>query len=196
MFIICYKSVVQYAWEISGASSDSKSNQTTVEYNFARANNLDRISAINSTVNTEIDLCIADRESTPYHLHFQGLTKEKVKPAHKTDQTMKSSTGVEKLNHIPKPAHTQTLVPRPEKPQPKSSYISLTPDDDVNDENNEEYIPNDEDDYKPVKPKYIVLFFYAFICSYLHIYVQQCACLSCIFKNMHGAHILALYAEM
>ena len=115
MFIICYKSVVQYAWEISGASSDNKSNQTTVRYNFARANDLDRISAINSTVSTEIDLCITDGESTPHHLRFQGPTKERAKPASKTDQTTKSSTGAKKLNPIPKPAHIQTLVPRPEK---------------------------------------------------------------------------------
>ena len=72
IFIICYRSVVQYAWEISGASSDNKSNQATVEYNFARASDLDRISAINSTVCAEIDLCITDGESTPHYLRFQG----------------------------------------------------------------------------------------------------------------------------
>jgi len=116
IFIICYRSVVQYAWEISGASSDNKSNQTTVGYNFVSANDLDHISAINSTVSAEINLCITDGKSTPHHLHFQGLTKERAKPASKTDQTTKSSTGVKKLNPIPKPTHTQTSVPRPEKP--------------------------------------------------------------------------------
>jgi hypothetical protein len=195
IFIICYRSVVQYAWEISGASSDNKSNQTTVGYNFARANDLDRISAINSTVSAEIDLCITDGESTPHHLRFQGPTKERAKPASKTDQTTKSSTGAEKLNPIPKPAHTQTSVPRPEKPQPKSSYVSLIPDDDRDDENDGEFVPNNEVDHKPVKPKCIVLFYYyGFIRLYLYIYVQLCAYLSCVcIKMRSGANILDIY---
>ena len=105
---------------------------------------------------------------------FQGPTKERAKPASKTDQTTKSSTGVEKLNSIPKPAHAQTSVPRPEKPQPKSSYVSLIPDDDRDDENDGEFVPNNEDDHKPVKPKCIVFFFIMVL--YVYIYIYMCSC--------------------
>ena len=112
-------------------------------------------------------------------MRFQGLTKKRAKPASKTDQTTKSSTSAEKLNSIPKPAHAQTSVPRPEKPRPKSSYVPLIPYDDGDDENDGEFVLNDEDDHKPVKPKCIVLFFIMVL--YVYIYIYICAAV-CIFK--------------
>lgn len=184
IFLFYNSSVLDYTYQTLNNDVPQTLNQTAVSYNYARGAGLERSTAINCTLSLDMDACITDGETEPYHkrvLNQQKKDKEK-KPV-KSSQTPEG----EKPNKTSPPTYNSVRDPRqrtvssPEKPSPSLA----TPEDDDDDEADGS---GTESDYTPEKEKGIMHSTKYIFCEFDFFFFQHQHRPHSLYQKQHHMH--------